>query len=196
MALPTIIGITGKKYSGKDTIANYLVNDYWYEKMAYASPLKETCRILFGFNDDQLYGTKKEEIDERWAVAPRKVFQYIGTDLFRKQMNNLIPGLNDGFWVKCLSEQIKLKLEHDPNSLIVVSDIRFQNEIDELKKLHNDVLIIRVTRPSLDATNKSDTHDSENMIDKLSCVDYDVVNDSDIESLYNKINEILYEGKK
>jgi len=58
-----IIGFAGKKRSGKDTIANYLVNKYNFRRYAFGGPVKEVCRILFGFDDEQLYGDRKEELD-------------------------------------------------------------------------------------------------------------------------------------
>lgn len=98
------IGICGRKFNGKDTLAEYLVKNHGYEQMAFAKPIKDISKILFGFNDEQLYGSKKEEIDERWNTTPRQMMQYIGTDMFRKD-----PGFGEHFWVKCLYEQIKLK---------------------------------------------------------------------------------------
>ena len=37
--LPKIIGISGRKYHGKDTIGDYLVNKYGYKKIAFADPI-------------------------------------------------------------------------------------------------------------------------------------------------------------
>ena len=34
-----VIGITGRKFSGKDTLGNFLVNDLGYQKIAYAEKL-------------------------------------------------------------------------------------------------------------------------------------------------------------
>ena len=62
----SIIGITGKKFNGKDTGAIYLINNYGYERLAFADALKEACKCIFGFTNEQLYGNKKEDIDEYW----------------------------------------------------------------------------------------------------------------------------------
>lgn len=189
---PQVIGITGKKYNGKDTVSNYLTPKYGYYRIAYADPMKEACRIIFGFNEDQLYGTSKEIVDNRWNISPRQAFQYIGTDLFRKQIYLLIPELKDNFWVKCMMETIKKQLIMCPNKKYVVSDIRFQNEINSLKEEFINCKIIRVTRPSINLYNKdTDLHESEMMIDKLGMVDYDILNDSDLLSLHLKIDKIF-----
>ena len=61
--MPRIIGVTGKKFNGKDTLGNYL-SKYNYKRMAFADPLKEVIKNVFNFNDAQLYGEDKERIDE------------------------------------------------------------------------------------------------------------------------------------
>jgi hypothetical protein len=103
-----IIGITGKKFHGKDTVADCLVTNYSFTKMAFADPLKEVCKTLFGFSDAQLYGKEKETKDPKWKITPRKAFQFIGTDLIRNMMYRLIPGIGKDFWVYCLMHKIDL----------------------------------------------------------------------------------------
>jgi len=88
-----IIGFAGKKGSGKDTLGNYLIEKYKFERYAFGDPVKEVCRILFGFNDQQLYGDKKEEIDISLGIKPREAFQKIGTDFGRKIFHELFPGI-------------------------------------------------------------------------------------------------------
>lgn len=212
--LPKIIGITGKKYNGKDTIANYLCDNYGYTRIAYGDPLKEICRILFGFDDNQLYGDDKEKIDNRWKISPRQAFQFIGTDLLRNQMHLLLPELNDKIWIKCLIELLNKKLKENPNAKYIISDVRFQNEIDSIKNEYVDSKIFRVIRPSVNIeqilTNKeskiinvtkdnltsyttetqTSRHESE-MTDTLENIDYDILNDSDLQSLYSKIENII-----
>ena len=65
-----IIGLLGKKRSGKDTSGNYLIEKYNFVKYAFADPVKEICRILFDFSDEQLFGNKKEGVDFRWYLTP------------------------------------------------------------------------------------------------------------------------------
>ena len=69
-----LIGIVGKKYSGKDTAADYLVANHNFTKMAFADPVKKVAKELFNFNDEQLYGNLKEATDERWGISPQRSF--------------------------------------------------------------------------------------------------------------------------
>jgi cytidylate kinase len=43
-----IIGLSGKMRSGKDTIANWLVESYGFKKVGFADKLYDVCRDLFG----------------------------------------------------------------------------------------------------------------------------------------------------
>ena len=70
-----LIGIIGKKYSGKDTAADYLVTNHNFTKMAFADPVKKITKELFNFNNEQLYGNLKETVDERWGISPREAFR-------------------------------------------------------------------------------------------------------------------------
>ena len=58
-----IIGFLGEKRSGKDTCGNYIIENYGFERYAFADPIKRACQHLFGFTDEQCWGDLKEEID-------------------------------------------------------------------------------------------------------------------------------------
>lgn len=182
----TILGILGKKRHGKDTISNHIISKYNFQSIAYAGPLKEMCRILFGFNDEQLYGNDKEIHDKYWKITPRDAFQYVGTDLIRKQMNGLIPGIKESFWVECTKISILKRLNENPSTNIVVTDVRFADEVDLIHELGG--YIIKVERPSI---NSSDEHISEKGIDDINNYDHKIINDSTLEELYKKVDTIV-----
>ena len=72
--LPQVIGVAGRKFNGKDTFSDRLVEKYGYVKVSYAEPIKVMCKTLFGFTDEQLYGSKKEELDQLVTVFRSKHF--------------------------------------------------------------------------------------------------------------------------
>ncbi len=176
-----LIGLTGYKFSGKDTVGNYLCDKYDFKRLAFADPLKKACHDIFGFNDEQLYGSKKEDIDEFWGVNPRQIFQFVGTELFRNQMKNIIPDIGNDVWVKSMEKQI-LDIENI-NVNLVITDIRFQNELDIIKKYGG--VIIRVLR-----NDNNDNHESEKNIDQLT-VDFELTNKSTLDDLYLKIDILV-----
>ena len=125
-----IIGFMGKKRSGKDTAGDYLVKYHGYKKYAFASSLKEICKSVFSFTDEQLNGDEKEVIDDYWGLSPRQALQYVGTDLFRNQISSLIPNMGNDIWVNVLERKLK-----EETSNIVITDIRFENERAMVKRL-------------------------------------------------------------
>ena len=177
-----LIGILGNKRHGKDTISDYLVQQFNFTKDALATPIKDICEILFHFDNDQLYGDKKEIPDEYWNVSARQVMQFIGTDLFRNQMGKLIPDMKNNFWIRHF-EYKYYKIYQNKN--IVVSDIRFQNEVDMIHSLGG--IIIKVYRPDYPIDTK---HPSEKGIHIIKNYDYQIINDSNKQDLYKKINEL------
>ena len=130
-----IIGLCGFQGSGKDTLANILVNDYGYIRLSFAGILKDVVSILFDWDRDKLEGLTEESRlwreakDEWWSekllrdITPRRMLQEIGTDLFRNNFHCDI-------WLNCLEN----KLRKYKNKNVVISDCRFKNEIKMIKK--------------------------------------------------------------
>lgn len=183
-----VIGVIGKAGSGKDTTADYIVDKYGGHKLAFAGPLKEAARHMFLFNDEQLYGDKKNNVDEYWRVTPRRVLQYIGTDVVREQFQHLLPDVGNNFWLDNMKRRMQL-LNVKDDECIVTSDTRFENEIEFIRKEMNGI-IIRIDRPQNEHTIQTGekTHASEVVSDNY---DYLINNDGSLEDLYNKIDKIL-----
>ena len=179
-----IIGILGTKSHGKDTIANYISDKYDFQKEAFANPLKDICKILFGFNENQLYGDSKEKIDKYWGVTPRHILQFVGTELFRREIGKIIPGIGDNFWIKSLEKKIESYSEDN----VVISDIRFQNEVDMVHKLGG--IVIKVFRENV-LMEIEDIHISELEVESITNYDLLIKNNGNIYQLYMKIDDIM-----
>lgn len=193
-----IIGICGFKSSGKDTISQYLIDNYGFNKLSFAGVLKDIVSIIFGWSRDKLEGLTKEdrewreEIDTWWAksldmpnLTPRYVLQYFGTDLFRNHWHKDI-------WVKVLEK----KLSDYEN--IVVTDCRFENEINILKKNNGKILHIHRNPPSWFYSYRKGENSEEvkmihsSEIEWIRCYrDYDIDNDGTIEDLNLKVKYIM-----
>lgn len=186
-----IIGIAGKKRSGKDTISDYLIQEYDFIKYGFADPIKDIGKIIFGFTEEQLYGNKKDIIDLQWGIKPRDFFQKFGTDygqfIFPEHFPEIFKGENKrGLWVQVFKNWYLNKLEIDPCIKVIINDVRFQHEFDLIKSLGG--YIIKVERDKI--VNINDIHISENELDniKFNCI---IQNNSSIEDLYRKIKEII-----
>jgi len=185
--LPIIIGITGKKFNGKDTLGNYL-SKYGYKRLAFADPLKEVLRTVFHFNDEQLYGEDKEKPDPYWKIPPRSIMQFVGTDLFRHQISKILPNIGNNIWIEVVKRQIVELWKTNPKQKIVLTDLRFPNEINLIKELNGT--IIRVKR-NIDK-NDNDfvvVHESETYIDKLD-VEHDFENNGTKAELFKKFDDL------
>jgi len=181
-----VIGLLGKKHVGKDTFADYLVQEYGFIKLTLAKPLKDICQILFDFSHEQLYDDKlKEIVDPRWGVSPRVLMQYIGTDILRNDISRII-NVGSQFWIKKLRFKCINVLKKNPNAHIVISDLRFDNECDLAHEFNGTV--IKINRKDY---NIIDGHESEKNIDLVKNYDIVVKNDSTIKKLYKKIDDIV-----
>lgn len=185
----TIIGLVGNKNSGKDTIGDYLKDNYDYVKLSYAEPLKDILQIVFGLSYEQLNDPElKETIDNYWGHTPRELMQNIGTELFRNTLPTLCSNLDNNIWVKCLNRKI-LQLRKKGYTKFVITDARFLNEC-EFISLHNGVLW-KINREN--KSNIQDTHASEDLTNLPFNLTID--NNSSLDELYLEIDNIMYENK-
>jgi hypothetical protein len=131
-----IVGLIGYIGSGKGTVANELVQSYGFRQDSFASSLKDACSAIFGWPRHMLEGDTlesrnwREVVDLWWAekvgipnLTPRLALQVIGTDVLRQHFN---PDL----WFLTLENRIR----QNPAQHVVISDVRFPNEIEFIKK--------------------------------------------------------------
>lgn len=131
-----IIGITGQIGAGKTTATNELIKQGFHE-LAFATPLKDFLSDLFMFDrskmNDQDY---KNKIDPRWGKSPRELMQLCGTNFVREMVH-------PNFWVMRLEAEL-LKSKYKK---IVISDVRFSNESQLIRKYGYLFHIKRINNP-------------------------------------------------
>lgn len=143
-----IIGICGFIGSGKDTVADYLVNFHGFRRESFANTLKDAVSAVFGWDRTMLEGRTKEarewreQVDPWWAerldmptLTPRWVLQYWGTEVCRK-------AFHDDIWIASLENKLRNSRDN-----VVISDCRFPNEIASIKRAGG--LVTWVQRGSL-----------------------------------------------
>jgi hypothetical protein len=201
----TLIGITGRKRSGKDTSGDYLCKKYGFVRVAFADALKEACIQIFGFSHEQVYGNDlKEVVDQYWGHSPREILQKVGTELFRDRLPEICPNIHNDIWIRSVERKIN-NLRQQGVTRFVVTDCRFDNELDFIKEYGINLAELnmsstwKVIRPqntgyhSANPTLSSsdiinNLHSSETSIDNFVC-DLEFLNNQSIDDLYRKIDE-------
>ena len=202
-----IIGICGFIGSGKDTIADYLVNIHQFRRESFANSLKDAVAQVFGWDRTMLEGRTKqarewrEQVDPWWAdrldmpdLTPRLMLQLWGTEVCR---NNF----HDDIWIASLEN--KLRQASDD---IVISDCRFPNEIKSIKAQGGKIIWVqRSTTPHwysiAEKANRGDVkaitwleqngiHSSETawagtQFDKI------INNNTTLDALYQQVNDLV-----
>ena len=147
------IAITGKANTGKNTLANLLEKEayekdssehaakypgmslsYSWKCMAFADPIKEIVSIMFpNSNKECLYGSshlRAEAIPGAFKngkpLTYRQALIDIGTEVGR--------AYNDKVWLENFDNRYERLLLNNKLNLVVVTDVRFRNEFEHLKK--------------------------------------------------------------
>jgi len=186
-----ILGLSGAKGSGKDTVAAYLVKNHQFERKAFADPMKKSIAALFDIpfsevdklkNEDTCivslatYGPKNvgsyEWIKSHHDMTFRTLLQRYGTEAHRDVFG-------EDFWL-----DYTLPVGgYYPGRAIVVTDVRFANEANRVKELGGTNVMI--TRPGFES---EEEHRSE-VFDFNA--DLSIINNGDIDDLYVATEEIL-----
>lgn len=189
-----IIGLTGYKGSGKDTVGQYLVDAYGYERIAFADKLKQAVAALFNVSLDAADEWKNEPVYIRVfstvlgeesgmtyetpivSQSWRSVLQRMGTEVGRE-----VFGYN--FWVDLALPLYPYPLSTYRIRNYVVTDVRFDNEASRILELGGKLVF--VDRPGCEP----DGHASEDL--PLNHVTHTIRNDSTIEDLRDTVDRMM-----
>ncbi len=182
------IGLTGRKRSGKDTVADYLVQHHQYVRVGLADPLKALALRLDPFIRTGDHGVMPlaeavhvwgwEVVKDRFPDA-RIVLQRLGTEVIRE-------GIDDRAWIRlCIARVREFNAAGVP---AVVPDVRFPNEGQLLAELVG-ARLWRVTR---DQAGALDPHPSEQHAENIP-VDRELQNWFDIDHLHRRVEHAVNE---
>lgn len=190
-----IIGIRGEAGSGKDTVADYLQNNYGFKKFSFATALKKIIVILTGWSMDFVNGTNPElrplretEVHPFYKMTCRQMMQFIGTDLLRNQLNSDI-------WVEAVRNEIKCYIEECKNGevpvepRIVFTDARFPNEALMIQELGGKMY--KIVRPGKTSMLQGDTKTHISEIDFKVDNEVVILNDETLISLFGKVDNYI-----
>jgi hypothetical protein len=206
-----LVGVAGKKRSGKGTFASYFKNKGWKER-AFANPLKQTMENTMGFktkNEDdreknqlvtitdnqwfEAFGYWGVKPKDRWELcqqAKRLLQPWFTVESndevsyfisYRKFIQTIGTDLMRGY-----DDNIWIMFQHSRLLIednVVFSDVRFDNEARWIKKYGG--MIIKV-----EGEGEADGHSSEQGINEK-LIDVFVKNDGTLEE-YNEEIEKVY----
>jgi hypothetical protein len=158
-----ILGISGRKQSGKTSIARYLANTLTTPTTAvaiisFADELKRIIRATLvpqdwpearlPWDED---GIKNVTLPCGWTI--REALQVVGTSWFRNRWPHV--------WVNAWKSRLAgIKRTGMDNFIVITPDVRFTNEVEAIQQMGGHV--IRLTRRGSD----NDPHPSETALDE------------------------------
>lgn len=176
-----IIGLSGVAQSGKDTVAELLVLNYSFKRLAFADGIKES---LYRLNPVvpvfEHHAPLQLIVDEKgWDYAKgfnlvREWLQRMGTEVGREMFG-------EDIWVDQAFKQV------EPDQRFVFTDVRFPNEARRIKE-HGGIMW-RINRHNHGAVND---HISEHAMDNF-MFDHVIYNDGSLDDL---ADEVFMSAKK
>lgn len=215
MTTPMLLGINGKRRSGKDTTASILTDwcsgptklNFTSRRMGLADDMKKSGLAALGAfkhfinpeapmeawmhiaNTLKENGTITIDIPEvgQWTITGLEFWQLFGTEAHRDIFAQ-------DFWVNNLLPRDEVQLyrkwmqpdNHTLTQLMMVTDVRFPNEAERVKELGGFVL--RIERPEAEIEVK---HSSENGLPEH-MVDETIVNDEGLDEFEAKVRQFAF----
>jgi len=176
-----ILAISGTARSGKDTVADYLVEKHGYVKMAFADPIREALYrlnpeitdmsgLVYGFQQAvDLFGWEDmKEYFPRYRVLMQRMGTEVGREIF-----------GDDIWVDAAMKRMG-GLEN-----VVLADCRYPNEADAVRALGGQVW--RIER---DGVGPANGHTSEHAMVGYK-FDGEIDNSAGLDVLYDLVDKNL-----
>jgi hypothetical protein len=150
-----IIGLSGWARSGKDTVANHLVDNFGFVKVSFAEPMREALVRLNpsisinGLHTELASAVRLMGWENLKSESPdvRGLMQRFGTEIGREMFG-------ENFWVDLALSSVK------PGANVVIPDCRYPNEADAIKAAGG--VVWRIDRKGVGPANE---HDSERALD-------------------------------
>lgn len=175
-----VVGLTGMAGCGKDTVADFLVANHGFTRIAFADPLRAMAYDLNPIVDwHGRDAVRLQTVVDRdgWDIAKRVypevrgILQRIGTDVVRKHVSPT-------FWVDRAMDTI---LAAGEDARRVATDCRFANEAKAIDEIG---WVIQVVRPGLAPL--PGAHASEAGVPS-EFISFTVDNDDDLDALSVKV---------
>lgn len=182
-----IVGLTGHYGSGKDATGAVLVEDFGFERVAFADEVRREVatqpwphlpwRIRSRFAFDRLRGLDGGDLAREIWTKPtsrrmRMLLQWWGTEYRRAQ--------DPDYWLKRVGERLAAGGD------FVVTDVRFPNEVELIRRHGGEVWMVQRDGCA------GDSHVSERGIAEILC-DRFVANNDTLPELQARVRRLMKE---
>jgi hypothetical protein len=152
-----IIMVSGKIGSGKDFVADILVNEFNFHKITFSYKLKEAAAVIGGFSIKDCY--IREGKDKPVPMIPQYTIGEFLQDLGTEVGKTIDPYI----WSNHVIKYIK---EHPQNDF-VVPDLRFPDEGQNLLESFPDAKIFYLDREDVDLLGSRDPNHASEQTQKV-----------------------------
>lgn len=190
-----LIGIGGRFSSGKDAVADYLVEQHGWVKMGMSDPLADALYTLnpmigltldlSGENDRYVpahYQTFVDQVgytEAKKNPEVRRLLQVLGTEVGRNM-------IGQNTWVDIAERRIKAVRAESKS--VILTGVRFHNELKMIQQ--NSGELWWVNRPRIETHAPTSGHASENSVTADNFGTH-ITNNGTLEDLYKKVENLL-----
>lgn len=171
-----LIGLTGRKQSGKSTAARYIRDTYAFHHVDFSGPIRSLVANMLDTTVEAMEPIKEQPHPVLGGRTPRYAMQSLGTEWGRQM-------IHPDVWIMSMA----LRIRTTPR--LVIADVRFDNEA-QLITDHGGH-IIEITR----STTQRDDHASEAGIDRR-YIHTTINNDDHRIHLYNALDDVLHKLRR
>jgi hypothetical protein len=204
-----ILGIGGEYESGKDTVADYLVNKYGYTKMAFAENLKQMAMKVFNLTHEQCYTTKGKfelfdspvKLEEKhctlicvwirdvnkWKITNDiilKVDEVLNRGMTFETPRDILQKVGTEIMRDCFDPDIHAmivfdKIKENGYENVAIADARFGNERSFVRSKGGQLVLVDCPQVKNRETSGNSTHRSETSLGDKFEYNHVIVNDKD-----------------
>ena len=177
-----IVGLSGKARAGKDSVAQIFVEEFGFTRLAFADVIKacvyklDPIVSLSGLRLQYLVDSNGWESAKDFPEV-RRLLQVFGSEVGREMIDPQI-------WIEITMHGIKKSAD------IVISDVRFKNEAEEIKYQGGEVW--RITKATGEYI---DTHRSETELDEWT-FDHYIPNNGTLDDLRREVKELMWKSRR
>ncbi|MDH6625737.1 hypothetical protein M2271_003548 [Streptomyces sp. LBL] len=184
------IGIIGRARVGKDTAGAWFVDERGYRRVAFADVLKDAALKVDPYVDYDSWVDHEGDRQEHWdMVRLSEVVEDEGWEIAKEtpevrrvlqELGSAMRAVDEDIWIRpVLTKAIEA---NDAGVPVVVTDVRYPNEVDALKRA--GFRLLHINRPGIPHLD----HESERLGPEAA--HYLAQNDGDLPQLHAQLERI------